>query len=62
MHPPFCTDEPTALLHRSGWSVDRIVEPGQDSANFGRLPALPDPWNGGHNPRLRTYFVIGCVN
>jgi methyltransferase (TIGR00027 family) len=62
MHPPFCTDDPTGLLHRTGWSLDRIVEPGQDSANFGRLPALPDPWHGGHNPRLRTYLIIGYVN
>jgi methyltransferase (TIGR00027 family) len=62
LHPPFCTDDPTGLLHRTGWSPDRIVEPGQPGANFGRLPALPDPWDGGRNPRMRTYLIIGSVN
>jgi len=62
VQPPFCTDDPVGLLHRAGWALDRIVEPGQDAANFGRLPALPDPWDGGPNPTLRTYLVIGQVN
>ena len=62
MDPPFCTDDPAGLLQRAGWSLDRIVEPGQDGANFGRLPALPERWDGGPNPTLRTYLIIGHMN
>ena len=62
MDPPFCTDDPTGLLQRAGWSLDQIVEPGQDAANFGRLPALPHPWNGGRNPTLRTYLIAGHID
>lgn len=62
MHPPFCTDDPAGLLHRTGWSLDQIVEPGQEAANFGRLPRLPGDWQGGNNPRLRTYLMIGRVD
>jgi methyltransferase (TIGR00027 family) len=56
---PFCTDTPHALLRSSGWTAERVVEPGQADANFGRLPELPDDWHGGANPKLRTYFMVG---
>ncbi len=60
LHPPFCTDDPRGLLTRTGWTVDRIVEPGQEGARFSRLTALPDPWDGGGQPRMRTYLMVGA--
>jgi len=56
---PFCTDTPEALLRTTGWTLNHVSEPGRPDANFGRLPALPDDWQGGTNPTLRSYFMIG---
>lgn len=56
---PFCTDAPEALLRASGWTPERVVEPGQAAANYGRMHQLPDDWDGGSAPTLRTYFMIG---
>ncbi|HEY0119683.1 MAG TPA: SAM-dependent methyltransferase [Cellulomonas sp.] len=56
---PFCTDDPAGLLRSTGWQVDRVVEPGQTGANYGRLPTLPDDWNGGADPTMRTYLLVG---
>ena len=56
---PFCTDTPHDLLRTAGWVPDRVIEPGQADANYGRLPALPDDWRGGTDQTLRTYFMVG---
>lgn len=55
---PYCTDEPENLLSRNGWQPDRIVQPGQEGANFGRLGStgratIPDP-------TLRTHLMVGA--
>jgi methyltransferase (TIGR00027 family) len=62
MPPPYCTDDPASLLHSTGWSPDQILEPGHAAANFGRLPSLPEHWQGGNTPRLRTYLMVGRTN
>jgi methyltransferase (TIGR00027 family) len=60
--PPFCTDEPEALLKEAGWESTTIVEPGQSQANFGRLFPLPEIWDGGAHPHRRTYLVTAERN
>lgn len=39
--PPFCHDDPAALLGAAGWRLDGVVQMGQPEANYGRMPALP---------------------
>jgi methyltransferase (TIGR00027 family) len=60
--PPFCTDAPVELFAHTGWPAVDITEPGQPTANFGRLPALPVAWAGRSDPTMRTYLVIGHRN
>jgi methyltransferase (TIGR00027 family) len=54
---PFCTDDPQTLFTACGWETVSVVQPGQSSANYGRLGQLPTPWDGGADPTMRTHLV-----
>ncbi len=50
--PPFCSDDPVALLAAGGWEVEHVTAPGAPDANYGRLPPqAPDVVPG------RTHLV-----
>lgn len=53
----FGTDEPARLLAECGWQTERIVEPGEDAANFGRWPFPQAPADTPGIPR--SYLVVG---
>jgi methyltransferase (TIGR00027 family) len=40
--PPFCHDDPAALLGQAGWRLESAVQMGQPAANHGRLHALAE--------------------
>jgi methyltransferase (TIGR00027 family) len=56
---PFCTDEPRELLARAGWRPESILDLGAPGANFGRLAPIPSQWDGGSDPSMRTYLLVG---
>ncbi len=56
---PFCTDDPHRLLSDAGWQPRDVVDVGQPRANFGRLSAVPEPWDGGADPTTRSYLLVG---
>ena len=55
--PPFCTDDPAGLFAACGWSLAKIVEPGEPEANFGRLRSR-SPGQGTN----RTYLITALKN
>lgn len=59
---PFCTDDPTALMVGCGWPRCAVTEPGQPTANYGRLPRLPENWTGGPDPAMRTYLIVATTD
>lgn len=59
---PFCTDSPESLFQTGGWSNTAIVEPGQPTANFGRLARTPVGGDGGQQTNLRTYLVTATLS
>jgi O-methyltransferase involved in polyketide biosynthesis len=56
--PPFCTDDPGELLRRNGWEPERLVQPGQPAANYGRLAAIPENWSGAADPAMCSYLTV----
>jgi methyltransferase (TIGR00027 family) len=60
--PPFCSDAPADLFAQNGWPAVDITEPGQPSANYGRLRAVPADSAGGQDPTMRAYLVVGHRN
>ncbi len=56
---PFCTDEPRELLASTGWQPESVIDVGQARANYGRLAPVPDQWDGGTDPRMRSYLLVG---
>ena len=57
---PFCTDSPEALFRAGGWSESAVVQPGEPSANFGRLTQV----SGARDARkqtLRTYLLTATL-
>lgn len=59
---PYCTDQPHALLADSGWEPEHVFDVGQPSANFGRLTPVPGSWDGGADPTMRSYLLVGSRN
>jgi methyltransferase (TIGR00027 family) len=57
---PFCTDEPRDLLASTGWQPESVIDVGQAPANFGRLAPIPDNWDGGRDPTMRSYLLVGA--
>ena len=39
---PFCCDDPASMFLRFGWHLSTCVQYGQSTANYGRLPVIPD--------------------
>lgn len=58
---PFCTDSPETLFRGGGWSESAVVQPGQPSANFGRLTKVPSARDAGQQSNLRTYLVTATL-
>jgi len=56
---PFCTDRPCQLLARAGWRPDSVLDPGAPGASYGRLAPLPRAWDGGRDPSMRSYLLVG---
>jgi methyltransferase (TIGR00027 family) len=56
---PFCTDTPRHLLASAGWRPDSVLDLGAPGANYGRLAPLPSQWDGGRDPSMRTYLLVG---
>jgi methyltransferase (TIGR00027 family) len=56
---PYCTDQPSYLLTRTGWHPEPVLDLGASQANFGRLHRLPSQWDGGTDPTTRTYLLVG---
>ena len=56
---PFCTDTPSQLLARAGWRPDSVLALGAPGANYGRLAPLPSAGDGGRDPSMRTYLLVG---
>jgi methyltransferase (TIGR00027 family) len=54
---PFCTDSPETLFRAGGWSDSAVVQPGQPSANFGRLSQVPGARDAGQQTNVRTYLL-----
>jgi methyltransferase (TIGR00027 family) len=58
LSPPFCHDDPAALLAPCGWAQVQLTLPGSPRANYGRFPAATGqaaaPQGGDPN---RSYFV-----
>ncbi|WP_113718315.1 class I SAM-dependent methyltransferase [Arthrobacter dokdonensis] len=58
---PFCTDEPEALFRAAGWTSTSVVQPGQPTANFGRLTQPPEKAEAGLQITLRTHLVTASL-
>jgi len=56
---PFCTDTPRDLLARAGWRPDSVLDLGAQGANYGRCAPIPSQWDGGRDPSMRTYLLVG---
>jgi hypothetical protein len=58
---PFCTHEPEALFRAAGWTRTSVVQPGQPTANFGRLTQPPQKAEAGLQNTLRTHLVTASL-
>ncbi|MBT8162839.1 MULTISPECIES: SAM-dependent methyltransferase [Arthrobacter] len=58
---PFCTDTPEALFQAAGWDNTSMVQPGEHTANFGRLTQAPTTGDAWQRSNLRTYLVTATL-
>src|SRR5262249_9160140 len=54
--PPFCTDQPEELFQSNGWERVDVEQLGEERANFGRFPLMPEY---SAECRAATMFVTG---